>query len=158
MVGGSGPDRIFGGVGNDILFGGVNQDRLFGGEDRDILIGDMGNDFLSGGASNDVLIGVTGNNTLEGWSGADLFVFGASDGRDKVKDFEIGVDKIGLIEGELTFAELTITQSGNRSVLGIASGGKTIAIIRGVQASSLDESNFEVVSPVYNLEDAMALL
>jgi len=32
------------------------------------------------------------------------------DGTDTIVDFEMGIDRIGLVEGELTFADLTITQ------------------------------------------------
>ncbi|MEL7333080.1 MAG: DVUA0089 family protein, partial [Cyanobacteria bacterium J06560_2] len=158
LTGGSGPDRLFGGAGQDILFGGTGQDRMFGGEDRDILIGDVGNDFLSGGAGDDVLMGVTGTDTLFGNEGADLFVFGTGDGTDKVRDFEVGTDKIGLVEGELTFADLTITQAGHRTLLGVSSSGETLAILQGVEASSLSESSFEVVSNVATVEEALALL
>ncbi|MEL7330660.1 MAG: histidine phosphatase family protein, partial [Cyanobacteria bacterium J06560_2] len=106
LTGGSGRDALFGGTGQDILVGGNGRDRIFGEEDRDILIGDMGDDFLSGGAGDDVLMGVTGNDTLAGGDGADLFVFGVGDGTDRVKDFEVGIDKIGLVDGELIFADI----------------------------------------------------
>jgi len=158
LTGGSGDDRLFGGAGQDILAGGSGDDRLFGNEERDILIGDMGNDFLSGGAGNDVLMGVTGNDTLSGGEGADLFVFGVGDGTDRVKDFEVGTDKIGLVDGELTFADITITGSVNRTILGVASTGETLAILRGVDASTLGESSFEVVPNVATVEDALTIL
>jgi len=46
-----------------------------------------GNDVLSGGAGNDKLVG--------GW-GRDVFVFEEGDGRDWVRDFSNGYDKIDL--------------------------------------------------------------
>jgi len=158
LTGGSERDVLFGGVGTDILAGGSGHDRLFGNEKRDILIGDMGDDFLSGGAGDDVLMGVTGRDILEGGDGADLFVFGIGDGTDRVKDFEVGTDLIGLVEGELTFADLTITQSGKRTLLGVANSGETLAILRGIDASSLSESSFEIVANVATVEEAMAIL
>ncbi|MEO0771218.1 MAG: hypothetical protein AAFY72_17655, partial [Cyanobacteria bacterium J06649_4] len=129
--------------------------------------GDMGNDFLNGGAGNDVLMGVTGRDVLVGGDGADLFVFGVGDGgsrdpnnqgNDLIRDFEVGIDKIGLVEGELTFADITITQSGSRTVLGVASTGEVLAALKGVDALSLSESSFEMVPNVANVEDAMAIL
>ena len=53
-------------------------------------------------------MGVTGNNILVGdnfssGSGSDTFVFGNGDGTDTVLDFEVGIDQIGLVEGELVF-------------------------------------------------------
>ncbi|MEL7332546.1 MAG: TIGR03118 family protein [Cyanobacteria bacterium J06560_2] len=158
LTGGSERDALFGGDGRDILAGGSGRDRLFGGEERDVLIGDSGNDFLSGGAGDDVLMGVTGRDTLKGGAGADLFIFGVGDGIDRIKDFEIGTDKIGLVEGELTFADLTITQAGNRTLLGVSSSGETLAILRGVSTAGLGESSFEIVANVATVEEAMAIL
>ncbi|MEL7330658.1 MAG: pre-peptidase C-terminal domain-containing protein [Cyanobacteria bacterium J06560_2] len=158
LTGGSGRDALFGGAGQDILAGGSGRDRLFGNEDRDILIGDSGNDFLSGGTGDDVLMGVTGNDVLEGGAGADVFVFGVGDGTDRVKDFESGTDKIGLVDGELTFADLTITGNSNRTVLGVASSGETLAVLRGIDAASLTASSFEVVPNIATVEDALTIL
>ena len=158
LIGGSGDDKLFAGAGSDILAGGSGKDRLFGDEDRDILIGDSGNDFLAGEAGNDVLMGVTGRDVLVGGEGADLFVFGVGDGNDLIRDFEVGVDKIGLVDGELTFSDITITQSGTRTLLGVASTGEVLAALKGVDASSLSESNFEIVPNVATVEEAMAIL
>ncbi|MEM9093171.1 MAG: hypothetical protein AAGC93_31145, partial [Cyanobacteria bacterium P01_F01_bin.53] len=167
MVALDGNDRLFADGGSDILDGGDGRDRLFGGDDRDILIGNMGDDFLNGGAGDDVLMGVTGRDVLVGGDGADLFVFGVGDGgarnqnelgNDLIRDFEVGIDKIGLVEGELTFADITITQSGSRTLLGVASTGEVLAALRGVDASSLGESSFEIVPNVATVEEAMAIL
>ncbi|MEL6385534.1 MAG: hypothetical protein AAFQ89_24355, partial [Cyanobacteria bacterium J06626_18] len=111
----------------------------------------------------DILMGVTGNDTLIGdnfsnGSGSDTFVFGNGDGTDTILDFEVGIDSIGLVEGALIFADLTITQEGNTTLLGVASSGETLAVLNGVQASALTESSFEVVADVSNPEEAMALI
>ncbi|MGD1900095.1 MAG: DVUA0089 family protein [Phormidesmis sp.] len=158
LMGGSEDDVLFGGAGQDILAGGSENDQLSGEGDRDVLIGDMGNDVLSGGAGDDVLMGVTGRDTLTGGEGADLFVFGTGDGTDSVEDFEVGTDRIGLVEGELTFADLTITQSEGQTVLGVASTGETRATLQGIDASSLTESSFEIVPNVATVEDAVMIL
>lgn len=158
LTGGSGNDRVFASSGTDILDGGSGDDRLFGGADRDILIGGSGHDFLNGGAGDDVLMGVTGRDVLVGGDGADLFVFGTGDGKDLIRDFESGIDKIGLVDGELTFADITITQSGSRTLLGVASSGETLAVLKGVDASSIGESSFEIVPNVATVEDALTIL
>ncbi|WP_228025376.1 PPC domain-containing protein [cf. Phormidesmis sp. LEGE 11477] len=80
------------------------------------------------------------------------------DGTDTILDFEVGTDRIGLVEGELMFAALTITQEGNNTLLGVVSSGETLAVLNGVQASRLTESSFEVVADVSNPEEAMALI
>ncbi|MGB3300992.1 MAG: pre-peptidase C-terminal domain-containing protein, partial [Phormidesmis sp.] len=174
IIGGDGDDVLRGDLnsrspqddvmgGNDIIFGGGGSDRIGGKSGNDILSGDAGDDFIWGDAGDDIIMGVTGNDILVGdnlsqGSGSDLFVFGNGDGTDTILDFEVGIDRIGLVEGELMFADLTITQEGNNTLLGVASSGETLAILNGVQASSLTESSFAVVADVSNPEEAMALI
>ncbi|MEO0770411.1 MAG: hypothetical protein AAFY72_13455, partial [Cyanobacteria bacterium J06649_4] len=158
LLGDSGDDKLFAGVGSDILDGGSGKDRILGGDGRDVLLGESGNDTLLGGDGDDVLMGVTGKDTLIGGAGSDTFVFGTGDGTDVVRDFEVDTDKIGLVAGELTFADLTITQKGGSTVLGVASSGESLAILSGVQASTLGESSFMVVDNVTSVEDALQLI
>ncbi|MEL7226536.1 MAG: hypothetical protein AAGL17_17300, partial [Cyanobacteria bacterium J06576_12] len=142
----------------DIILGGEGNDRILGGAGRDVLLGEMGDDRILGGEGNDVIMGVTGNDALIGGGGSDLFVFGTGDGTDVIRDFEIGTDQIGLVAGELTFADLTITQQGNSTILGITSSGESLAILRNVQASALGESSFASVDNVTTVEDALQLV
>ncbi len=149
--------------GNDIIFGGAGNDRIGGKAGNDILSGDAGDDFIWGDDGDDIIMGVTGNDTLVGdnfssGSGSDLFVFGNGDGTDTILDFEVGIDRIGLVEGELLFAELTITQEGNNTLLGVTDTGETLAILNNVQASALDESSFVTVADVSNVEEALAIV
>ncbi len=149
--------------GNDIIFGGAGSDRIGGKGGNDILSGDAGDDFIWGDAGDDIIMGVTGNDVLvgdnvSGGSGSDLFVFGSGDGTDTILDFEVGIDRIGLVEGELTFADLTLTQDGNNTLLGVTSSGETIAVLNGLQASSLTENSFAVVADVSDLADVIALI
>ncbi|WP_228024883.1 calcium-binding protein [cf. Phormidesmis sp. LEGE 11477] len=154
-------DNIMGG--NDIIFGGEGSDRIGGKSGNDILSGDAGDDFIWGDDGDDIITGGTGNDTLVGdnfsnGSGSDLFVFGSSDGTDTILDFEVGTDRIGLVEGELLFTDLTLTQDGANTLLGMTSSNETLAILNNVQASALGESSFEVVADISNPEEAMALI
>ncbi|MEM6452133.1 MAG: pre-peptidase C-terminal domain-containing protein, partial [Cyanobacteria bacterium P01_D01_bin.105] len=154
-------DDVMGG--NDIIFGGEGNDRIGGKAGNDILSGDGGDDLIYGDAGDDIIMGVTGNDTLVGdnfsdGSGSDLFVFGNGDGTDTILDFEVGIDRIGLVEGELLFTDLTITQDGNNTLLGVSGTGETLAILNNVQASGLGESSFETVADVSNPEEAMVLI
>ncbi|MEO0374940.1 MAG: hypothetical protein AAF329_10015, partial [Cyanobacteria bacterium P01_A01_bin.17] len=111
----------------------------------------------------DILMGVTGNDILvgdnfSGGTGSDLFVFGNGDGTDTILDFQVNIDRIGLVEGELLFTDLTITQEGNNTLLGVTSTGETLAILNNVQASALTESSFATVVDVSNPEEALALV
>ena len=149
--------------GNDIIFGGDGNDRIGGKAGNDILSGDAGDDLIWGDAGDDILMGVTGNDILvgdnsSGDSGSDLFVFGNGDGTDTILDFEVGIDRIGLVEGELTFADLSLTQEAGNTLLGVTSSGETLAILNNVQASSLTQSSFAIVPDVSNPSEVLALV
>ena len=174
ILGGDGDDILRGSINvsspqgemtddNDIIFGGDGSDRIGGKSGNDILSGDAGDDLIYGDDGDDILMGVTGNDILvgdnfSGGSGSDLFVFGNGDGSDTILDFEVGIDRIGLVEGELVFADLTLTQDGNNTLLGTADSGKILAVLNNVQASELDESSFAIVPDVSNPEEALVLI
>jgi serralysin len=95
-------DHISGLAGDDYIRGGAGDDIIFGNAGKDALIGNAGNDLLNGGADNDI---------LTGGAGIDLFVFGddalfntSSLGIDRINDFTLGEDLIGL--SKATFANL----------------------------------------------------
>ncbi|MEM1281471.1 MAG: calcium-binding protein, partial [Cyanobacteria bacterium P01_H01_bin.152] len=149
--------------GNDIIFGGEGIDRIGGKAGNDILSGDAGDDLIWGDAGDDILMGVTGNDILVGdnfsdGSGSDLFVFGNGDGTDTILDFEVGTDRIGLVDGELVFTDLTLTQDGAHTLLGVADSSEVLAVLNNVQASSLTESSFAVVPDVSNPEEVLAII
>ncbi|MEM9214940.1 MAG: type I secretion C-terminal target domain-containing protein [Cyanobacteria bacterium P01_F01_bin.150] len=148
-----GDDRAFGGKGNDTLNGRGGRDILFGEEGRDVLIG---------GGRSDVLIGGPGRDTLIGNTGRDRFVFTSLDhGRDVIQDFNVNKDRIDLRE-ILSGVEFTtsspfdkflefvrVTQVGSSTRLSIDRDGvvgdagfKAIAILRGVDATTVDSDSF----------------
>ncbi|MFG6100364.1 TIGR03118 family protein [Leptothoe sp. ISB3NOV94-8A] len=148
--------------GNDIIFGGDGNDRIGGKSGNDILSGDAGDDYIWGDAGDDILMGVTGNDILvgdndSGGSGSDLFVFGNGDGTDTILDFEVGVDRIGLMEGELVFADLSLTQDGDNTLLGVTSTGETLAVLQNVQASALGANSFEIVPDISDPSGGLSL-
>lgn len=149
--------------GDDIIFGGEGSDRIGGKAGNDILSGDAGDDLIYGDSGDDILMGVTGDDTLVGdnfsdGSGNDLFVFGNGDGTDTILDFEVGIDFIGLVDGELVFEDLTLTQDAANTLLGVADSGETLVILNNVQASALGESDFAIVPDVSNPEEALAIV
>ena len=136
FVGFTGADRIdatgsvldlilAGGAGNDTLIGGAGRDTLYGGEGDDTLMGGGGNDALIGGAGADRLEGGAGDDFLLGGAGADVFVFGEGFGRDVVKDFVSGLDRLDLsgIAGVTGLGDLVITTGGGNTVIALAAGG-----------------------------------
>lgn len=103
LFGGDDDDVVDGGVGDDVLYGDDNDDRLLGKAGEDILFGGSGADILRGDAGLDVLYGGAGSDRLFGGSGADQFLFTAATdspdtnaGRDIIRDFEVGIDLIGV--------------------------------------------------------------
>ncbi|NEO45564.1 MAG: calcium-binding protein, partial [Moorea sp. SIO4A3] len=125
-----GDDVIYGGAGSDRIGGKAGNDSLFGQKGDDQIWGDAGDDLLRGGLGNDTLFGDNGS----GGDGSDTFILAAGEGTDKIGDFQVGEDFIGLADG-LTFGQLSVTQEGNNAV--ISFGDETLAILNHVQAETL---------------------
>ena len=161
---GKGDNRIYGGDGNDELYAGKNDrlfgeagddlldasqgkgnNRLYGGTGSDRLFAGTPNDFLSGGDGNDILYAGKGANTLYGGAGADRFYLaydGAPTSTNTVADFEVGIDKLLIlgISGVTSFSKVTLTQQGTDTL--VAAGGKDLALLTGIQSSTISASSF----------------
>lgn len=88
-------------------------ERVIGTTGNDFLTGDAVANVLSGGQGDDFLVGGVGVDTLTGGGGADVFVFQSTGlGADQVRDFTIGTDKIGLVDG--AFADVNATNIATR--------------------------------------------
>ena len=114
ITGESGDDILYGNSGNDILRGGDDMDTLYGGSGNDELFGDAGADALFGNSGNDVLFGGLGDDELVGGSGVDVFKIDGGAGRDWIRDFSSGEDKIELISGSFG---VSMSQSGNQTMI-----------------------------------------
>ncbi len=134
LNGGNGIDTIQGAAGNDTLRGGNGNDILFGNAGDDVLFGDNGDDRLRGGLGNDTLTGNLGN---------DTFILATGEGTDTITDFQNGVDKIGLLTGDLTFAQLAIVQDGSR--VRISKGNEVLAYLNGITVNLIDLTDFILV-------------
>lgn len=108
VVSGSGNDRLTGSGGANHLDGSAGNDSIFGGGGNDTLVGGIGDDILNGGSGKDL---------FTGGAGADQFWLKIGDGSDTIKDFEGGIDHIVFDTGALSFADLTIIQSGADTVI-----------------------------------------
>ncbi len=139
-------DRLFGEAGDDILDAsqGKGGNRLYGGVGNDTLFAGT-NDFLSGGDGNDILYAGKGGNTLYGGAGADKFYLlynGAPTSTNTVADFEVGVDSLVLL-GAGDFSKVTLTAKGADTL--VATGGKDLALLTGIQSSTLTASSFKFI-------------
>jgi len=84
-----------GGTGNDTIIGSAGDDTIFG----------MGhNDIIDGGAGNDRLVDGRGRDVLTGGAGADIFEFINDGQRDKITDFEHGIDKLDFTDYAFLYA------------------------------------------------------
>lgn len=88
-----------------ICFGDDNDELVLGTSDIDLYYGARGNDTLHGGAGRDRLTGGPGGDILTGGTEANVFVFRYLDEirpsatlRDQVTDFQVGLDKLDLLQ------------------------------------------------------------
>ncbi|MBD2629246.1 alkaline phosphatase [Trichormus variabilis] len=153
-------NRVFGGSGEDMIYV-SRRDRAFGssGNDEFSAVDGQGENRMSGGAGNDTFylgngdraLGGDGNdqfyvveggvNLLSGGGGADQFWILNGDlpsAANTVADFEIGTDVLGIAAQGAGFDFADLTLSGNS----IAVGSTTIAILTGVNTTSLTAANF----------------
>ena len=140
LFGEKGQDKLYGNKGHDILDGGNDTDKLYGGFGNDVLVGGQGKDYLYGNAGRDLLVGGLGNDVLSGGHGADMFVFSANakNGFDVVKDFQIGEDKIHIIDADSVF-QIEKVKVGNYTRLEF---NDTKILLRDVDITSLSDDDF----------------
>jgi alkaline phosphatase len=139
-------DRAFGGEGDDTFEAteSKGENRMSGGAGDDTFFLGI-NDRALGGDGNDKFYAGCGGNLLSGGAGVDQFwVVNAElpKAADTILDFQIGTDVIG-IQGAaslgITAATLVLTQVGADTSIGF--GGQSLAVLKGIQASSLTPSN-----------------
>lgn len=142
LNGRGGNDKLVGANGSDSLRGGGGNDRLDGGADDDLLLGQRGRDVLLGGSGADRLAGGRDKDQLTGGEGADVFVFARGDGRDRVLDWEDGVDQLDLSSFGISFRKVMsyADQAGDDVVFNFGDGHKLK--LEGTLRSDLDQSDF----------------
>jgi Ca2+-binding RTX toxin-like protein len=72
IIGGSGYERLDGGIGNDTIYGNYGFDTLIGGDGDDLLDGGNFDDSLDGGNGNDILYGAGDLDSIRGGAGDDI--------------------------------------------------------------------------------------
>jgi hypothetical protein len=142
IVGSLQADELSGSDGGNLLEGRGGNDTLMGLAGDDTLIGAYGYDRLIGGNGDDVLNGGNGNDLLIGKAGADTFVFEDDGSRDKIKDFEQGIDLM-RVEGHAGgFGSLAIAVAGANLI--VDHDGGTI-VLMGRAGLVLSASDFDFV-------------
>jgi glycerophosphoryl diester phosphodiesterase len=156
----AGDNRIDAGSGNDIIDI-ADADRVFGSAGDDTLDATLAKDYrASGGAGNDTFFlgtngkalggdgndkfyaGAGGGNTISGGAGVDQFWIANAElpkSANTILDFQVGTDVIYIQGVGASAANVVLNQVGADTTIGF--GGQTLAILKGVQASSLTPSN-----------------
>lgn len=93
-----------------------------------------------GGSGNDTIRGNDADNILTSGLGDDVFVFDAAWGDDTVTDFEDGSDTLDLSDTSLTFADLTVTQSGSDTIVADADGNSIT--LTGLTSTDITADDF----------------
>ena len=136
---------IFAGDSNDLVDAstGEGNNRIYAGSGDDTVI--LGTeDRVLAGAGDDALFATTGgDNTITGGEGADQFWIASAElpeSANVITDFMSGEDVIGIAGLGISFADVSITDSAGDAL--IAASGSDLAILSGVAADSLTESDF----------------
>jgi hypothetical protein len=147
----SGDDFLEGDAGKDKICGDRDNDTIVGGDDDDILWGGKGSDLIAGNSGNDIIYGGAGSDTVTGGTGDDIFAIAKGSGgptvgtADYIADFGNGNDKIRLLDG-LAFEDLNIQQgtdaNSSSTVIQDKLTGEYLAVLPGVNSSSINQSNF----------------
>ena len=147
----SGDDFLEGDAGKDKICGAQDNDTIVGGDDDDILWGGKGSDLIAGNSGNDIIYGGAGSDTVTGGTGDDIFAIAKGSGgataatADQIADFGNGNDKIRLLDG-LAFEDLNIQPgtgaNSNTTVIQDKLTGEYLAVLPGVNSSSINRSNF----------------
>ncbi|WP_314947632.1 VCBS domain-containing protein [Bradyrhizobium cosmicum] len=117
VYGGAGDDTLNGTGVNDTIFGGSGDDTLKGNNGDDVIYGGSGRDNIDGSNENDTIIGGLGPDQLAGGNGDDVFAYlSVADSRagrfDTITGFRSGTDRIDLTAiGALGFVILALTST-----------------------------------------------
>jgi phosphodiesterase/alkaline phosphatase D-like protein len=136
-------DRVFGNAGNDVFEAteGKGNNRMSGGAGNDIFFLGKGDRALGGDGDDQFFVGSGGDNLLSGGAGADQFWIANAElpsAANTVLDFQIGSDVIGIKGASslgISTSSLKLTQVGEDTSIDF--GGQSLAVLKGIQASSL---------------------
>ncbi|MEM8827923.1 MAG: spondin domain-containing protein [Cyanobacteria bacterium P01_G01_bin.19] len=136
---------VFAGSGNDLidLTQSDGDNRAYAGSGDDILILGENNRIFADDGDDRIFITSGGNNSINGNLGADQFWIANAEIPEAVNiinDFTSGEDVIGIAGLGIGFADVSITDLEGDAVIGAA--GSDLAILQGVDATSLTEDDF----------------
>ena len=139
-----GIEDLTGSAHGDTLTGNSVANILIGGAGADTLNGGAGADTLSGGAGVDRLNGASGDDALNGGADADVFVYNIAAlwNRDTITGWQNDLDKIDLAGAGFDFADFTETQSGSDTLLTLTANTAHSIRLIGINAATIDATDF----------------
>jgi myo-inositol-hexaphosphate 3-phosphohydrolase/phosphodiesterase/alkaline phosphatase D-like protein len=140
-------DRVFGSSGDDVFEAtdGKGNNRMSGGAGNDTFFLGAGDRALGGDGNDKFFVGTGGNNLLTGGAGTDQFWIANAElpaAANTILDFQIGTDVIGIQGAKslgISATTLVLSQIGDDTSINF--GGQSLALLKGIQASSLTPSN-----------------
>ena len=138
---------VFSGAGDDLIdsSAGGGGNRLYGQSGNDTFI--LGNgDRAFAGAGDDSFFLLGGDNVITGGAGSDSFWLAVAEipeSANTITDFELGIDVLGIGGLGIGFEDLTLTQNGADTSIGL--GEDELAKLLGFNAGSLSADNFAFV-------------
>ena len=105
-----------------------------------LIIGANNGDVLTGGSHNDILVAGLGKQQMTGNDGRDLFVFQDGKTHATITDFQVGMDKIEILNNKtLTFKDVHISAGASGvAVIDIADAHITLVGVRPQAVSGED--------------------
>ena len=137
-------ELVFAGAGDDLVdaSGSQGNNRIYSGTGDDLVI--LGsNDRIVGDGGDDQFFALGDGNTITGGEGADQFWIAVAEfpaSTNTITDFEPGVDVIGVAGLDSTFDDLDFVTAEGGTRIGV--NGTDLAVLSGIQPSSLGEADF----------------
>ena len=149
----SGSDQlVFAGDKNDLIDASTGEgenrtdkphNNIYGGDGDDILISGSNNRIFGESGSDRFFFTAGGDNTVTGGEDADQFWIASAelpDSANTITDFTSNEDVIGIAGLGIGFDDVSITGTEGDAL--ISTNGSDLAILQGVAADSLSESDF----------------
>ena len=110
------------------------------------IIAGSGNDKITGNDQANVISGGAGNDIITGGSGADIFEFIAGFGKDTIKDFAAGTDKLKFSDsaGNVITQTNSFTSSVTGSDLLIELTSSDVLTLEGLGSTTFDNTFLEI--------------
>jgi Ca2+-binding RTX toxin-like protein len=118
-------------------------DPILGTAQNDTFTVGSGETLVGQAGSDRFFVQTGGDNFLTGGAGADQFWIANDripEAVNTITDFTLGEDAIGIAGLGASFSNLTLTQQGENTLIGL--NGEDLALLSGIQASSLTAGNF----------------